>query len=359
MRIDVNQLRFSKESDIATKLKNPLFKLVSNIAIAAEGKPNEHAALRIAKVALHCFIAALCIIPVGFASLLGKAISHFSKTKIDYEGLSKAPPPVELPQELESDSSIDIMSLSNRLNALKAPIAKQECLQRLCTWTIEENDNIYPNEPEKRQLFCKQLSLYLKGIVKKLDSGEVSKDKEKDLLTELADAATRCYPTWLEEAAKLYSEIHGQAGTAEVKLLKYVQEYKESVILQFVQKDANFQWHSLNYVRNILGKELGLNTTLNQLDPYVANDSKFGKNLTKWLFLQKYENVNTLITSVQDNINKQNYDQSLYDLLIKACEQKGVENPQDYVATNFYDEDYKIKAEGVNLMLRFIGVLRS
>lgn len=366
LRIEKNNLSYSRESDVGSALKTPLFKLMSNIAIAVSGKPRESQLARIAKVALHCFIAVLCIIPASFSWLLGKSISAFSKTKIDPEGLFLAPPPIQIPQEMDSDQTINIMVLSEKFNALNTlndrsdeQIKKENSLFILCGWTFTENEHIYPDEPEKRKLFCKELSLYLKGIIKKIESGEVSKDKEREILMELAKASTQCYPTWLEVAARLYSQIHGQEETVEVKLLRVIQEYKESIILQFCQKDANMEWHSLNFVRNILGEELGLNTILNSLDPYsLDRDRGFGKKFTRWLFLQRYENVNPLISSVQTNINMQTYDQSYYDFLINVMKQKGIKNPQEYVATHFYNEDYKLTAAGVNLMLRSIGVLK-
>jgi hypothetical protein len=366
MRLDLNNLQYSKESSVGTALRQPLFKLISNIAIADKASPGQSRASRIAKVALDCFVAFLCIIPVGFAWLLGKSICYFSKTKIDPEGLFLAPPPIQIPQELESDRSIDIRVLSKKFNQLQIPndrsfgqTSKQDCLRLLCNSIASESANIYPDEPEKRKLFCKQLSIYLKGIIKKLESGEVSQEKERDLLMELAESSTRCSPTWLEDAGRLLAELSGQGETVEVKLLRFIQEYKEAIILQFCQKEVDAQWHSLNFVRNILGHELGLNTVLNALDPYAADsDPAFSKKLSRWLFLQRYENVNPLISSIQTNINKQNYDQTYYDFLVNVIKQQNIANPQDYVATHFYNEDYKLTAAGVNLMLRSVGVLK-
>lgn len=366
MNVNLSNYSYSYANAISSSLKQPLFKLVSNIAIASSGKPWESEAWRIAKVAFHCLVAVIFVIPAGLAWLAGKSISYFSKTQIDHEGLFLAPPQIQVPQELKSDQLIDVRILSNKFNELNlsderssSQTSKQECLQRLCEWTATENINLHPDNSETRKLFCKQLSIFLKGIIKKIESGEVSKDKEKDILMELAEASTRCYPTWLEVSGKLFAEVNGQAETVEIKLLRFIQEYKESVILEFCQKEVDAQWHALNYVRNILGQELGLNTALNAYDLYAAqNDATFGKGLTKWLFLQRYENVNRLISSVQIMINSQNHDSSYYDFLVNAVRQQGIQNPEDYVANHFYNEDYKLNEAGTNLMLRSIGIVR-
>lgn len=366
MNVNLNNYSYSYSNAIGSSLKQPLFKLISNIAITSSSKPWESQARRIAKVAFHCLVAVIFVIPAGLAWLAGKSISYFSKTQIDHEGLFLVPPQIQVPQEIESDLLIDIRTLSNKFNQLNlsdirssSQTSKQQCFQRLCEWTATENANLYPDDAEKRKLFCKQLSIFLRGIIKKIESGEVSKDKEKDILMELAEASTRCYPTWLEVSSKLFAEVNGQAETVEKKLLRFIQEYKESVILDFCQKELDAQWHALNYVRNILGQELGLNTALNAHDPYAAqNDEIFGKGLTKWLFLQRYENVNRLISSVQIMINSQNYDASYHDFLINTVRQQGIQNAEDYVADHFYGEDYKLNEAGANLMLRSIGIVK-
>jgi hypothetical protein len=366
VNVNLNNYSYSYANTIGSSLKQPLFKLVCNIAIASSGKPWESQAWRITKVAFHCLVAAIFVIPAGLAWLVGKSITYFSKTQIDYEGLFLAPPQIQIPEELESDQLIDIRLLSDKFNQLNLPnersssqTSKQDSLRRLCDLTATENANLYPDDPGTRELFCKQLTIFLRGIIKKIESGEVSKDKQRDILMELAEASTRCYPTWFEVSARLFAEVNGQAETVEVKLLGFLQEYKESVILEFCQKEVGTQWHALNYVRNILGKELGLNTTLNAHDFYAAqNDATFGKGLTKWLFLQRYENVNRLISSVQIMINSQNYDPSYHDFLVNTVKEQGIQDPEEYVASHFYSKDFKLNEAGANLMLRCIGIVK-
>lgn len=357
--MNLNDYNYSYANAIGNTLQQPLVKLVCNIAIATVD-------LRIAKLAFHCLIAAAFVIPAGLSWLLGKSISYFSKTQIDHEGLYLVPSPIQIPEEVESDRSINIMVLSEKYNELniadnrlKGQTSKKDSFHRMCHMIANEDQGIYRDNPTKRKLFCKQLSSSLKGIIKKINAGEVTKDKERSILMELAEVSTRCYPTWLEAGARLHAEVHGQAETVEIKLLRLIQNYKEFIILEFCQKDANAQWHALNYVRNIVGHELGLNTTLSAHDPYAPNsDLTFGVGLTKWLFLQKYENVNRLISGVQTMINSQEYDASYYKFLQKMIRDKNIDNPALYVTNHFYSEDYKLNEAGANLMLRSIGILK-
>jgi|GEM_PF-5409271 len=366
MAINLNDYEYSYANAIGSSLKQPLFKLVSKIAIAANGKPGEPQACRIAKVAFHCLKAAVFLIPAGLAWFVGKTVSHFSKTQIDHEGLHVAPESIQIPEDLASDQTIKISVLSDKFNALSLPeesspdlTSKQESLQRLCDWIVLEHRDLYPDDPSTRKLFCKQVSIFLKGIIHKIDSGKISEDKKREILKELAEASRRCYPTWLEVSAKLFGEVRGQVENVPQKLLRFIQDYKESITLEFCQNDADLHWHGLNYLRNILGSELGLNTTLNALDFYAGNNDKiFSKNFSKWIFLQRYEDVNRLIASIQITINSREYDPSYHDFLVETVGQQKIENPTDYVADHFYTEDFKLNDAGVNLMLRSIGILK-
>lgn len=362
MTSSINSYKYSYANQIGSVLSQPLFKLVSNVMIAANAKPWETQAWRIAKLSFHCFIAAVFAIPAGLTWGLGKSITYLSKAQIDPEGLHLKPPKITLPNELDSDKLISIKFLCARLKQLNNVAnheSKQENLERLCNWIINENAEIYPGEPATRALFCKEVSLYLKGIVKKIQVGEVSAEKERAILLELAEAATRCYPTWLEVSAKFFAEVNGQVETVQIKLLRMVQDYKENIILGFCQKEANAQWHALNFIRNILGVELGLNTDTNAFDPYAGREfSTLGKAFTKWLFVQMYGNVNRLISSVQTMINRKEYDSAYHDFLVAEVVQQGIASADDYVAEHFFNDQQQITEMGVNFLLRSIGVVK-
>jgi hypothetical protein len=369
MNVNLNNYGYSRAIAVETILKKPLFRLVSNAAFSLSAPTNNLLQLikKIVKVAFHCLLAIALFIPAGMVWLLGKAISKSSKSHINYNNLHLAPPKIQVPENLASDSTINLSILSKKYDALNIPetllpdqISKKVLLGRLCIWVAKEDRSIYPDDSAIRTRFCKETSTYLKGIIRKIQSGEISPDGERDILLELAEASTRCYPTWLEVASKIYDEFNDQPETAEVKLLRLIQDYKESITLEFCQQEAGTQWHALNVVRNILGNELGFNTALNALDPYAVQDSVMGKSLVKWLFMQRYENVNRLVTSIQSNINMKPYDSSYYELLVSILKNQGVPDTDanTYVQEHFYNEDDQLNRIGVNVMLKSMGILR-
>lgn len=360
MNININNCGYSYANAVGSTLKAPTFKLISNAAIALSGNPYDNIIIRVIKVAFHLIVAIIFIIPAGILWFAGKTITCFSKTQIDHEGLSLIPPKIIVPKESNINKSIDIKILLVKFKAAHPKQSnKYNSLSALCEKVVNRNASIYPNEKNKRDMFYQQLSMFLRGILQKIDSSDISKDRANDILMELAEASTVCYPTWLEVTGKIYAEVNGQVETAKVKILRLVQEYKESIILEFCQNEADYQWHALNFVRNILGVELGLNTSFNGFDEYVNNnDIAFGANLVKWLFMQRYENVNRLVDCVQTMINSKSYDASYYDFMVDVVRQQGIQNPKDYVAGHFYSVEGKLNAVGSNFMLKACGVLK-
>lgn len=73
--LNLNNYSYSYANAVGSSLRQPLFKLVSNIAIASNGEPWETQAWRITKVAFHCLVAAIFIVPAGLTWLVGKSIS--------------------------------------------------------------------------------------------------------------------------------------------------------------------------------------------------------------------------------------------------------------------------------------------
>lgn len=359
----------SYASSIGNACRQPLFYLIiqASTELSRPLLPKEILIVKIGKIAIKLFALILFVIPAGVLSLTGKCITLFAKTQIDHKNLHLTPPSIPIPQEEEIDKTIDINQLAEEYKKMMIDEENdhkvkslfnlcKEIIKNLSNDSIAAGSTIYPDDPSKRKYFCTQMTLYLKGILKK--DNELSPDQKKILLSKLADASTVCYPTWFETTKKIYDELFWKNGSVEVKLLNMVQEYKENMILE-VSQNVDYEWHALNFVRNVAGKELGLNTSTNEMDPYATDDDfVFGKKLCKWIFLEKYENVNKLITAIYNRIDIEPYDQSYHDFLLKIIESQGIKDPTDYIAEHFFSEDYKLNQAGVNCMLRGIGILK-
>lgn len=72
-----------------------------------------------------------------------------------------------------------------------------------------------------------------------------------------------CSPTWIEVTEQIYKELKG-SGTAEQRLLQYLQQIKEDIVhetseeLQRNSRRINIDWHGLNIGRTLIGKEIAL-----------------------------------------------------------------------------------------------------
>lgn len=375
MKLNYTNYGYSSATAVGISLQKPLFHLASNVVIAVYGdpyNPNESQLIRITKIAFHSIIAAIFILPAGVSYLAGRVVHLFSETTINFNNLNLVPSPIKLAKKINKSNIeelhhkfVEIMNTEDNADQLK----KVDSLGELCSMILgkgeqidgeklDDEEKIYPDDPVKRKLFCTQMHILLQGILKALNSGKISEDKQKDVLMELAEASMRCYPTWLEASTKLLAELT-EGGTCRTKLLQHVQNYKESTILNFCQNKISGQWHELNDVRNVLGSELGLFS--NDFDPYALNNSSysaFEKKVIKWLFIHLYKDANQVVVGIQNAINMKPYDQDYYGFLLAITKKMDIKNPEDYVQEHFYTTDYQLKAEGVNLMLKNIGILK-
>lgn len=368
MAINLDNYTYSYATNIGCLLKQPLYTLVSNREAAnvdTSHREISEVIVHIAKIVFYEISCFILYVPAAICWFIGKKICLLSNTKISRAGLPLSPPPLEVLAPT-TGRHVDISYLSTRYNQLCPPPAvvdplgttsKQECLRRMCEKIINSDPNIYFDNSGKRELFLAELSQYLKGITLKIEQKEITPEKEKELLEELAEASTHCYPTWLEVSKKLYAEAAGKSETASIKLLRHVQEYKEDIILHFFQNRANTQWHAINVIRKILGEELGLDLTHKGLDPYAHIYSRIDTDVAKWLFKAQYKDTNRLIESIKTKIAFLPYDPCYLDFLVSIVKEFGVSDPEDYAETHFFGDDYQLNELGVNLMLKSIGVL--
>lgn len=348
----VSKCTYNHLEAVGSFLRKPQFNLGVNI-LKLTTTPQS---LKIRDIGL-IVLTPIVIIPTSILWAAGKTITCLSRTSLNEKNLHLAPAPFAIP-DTDELKDVDIMKLYTRFKELFPFDKNKGALLDLCE-KIKDND-LYRTNP---QPFYPTLNAYLRGIQKQIELGEVSLDKQRDILMELAEASSRCEPTWLEVAGKLYREIKGKQDSLDGKILDLVQTYKEDLIIDFCQNTLkNEHWHGLNVIRNILGDELGLNKELNVSDPYADVEmSGLKKAIAKGIFLHKYRNVNNLISRVQSDFNKEPYNQLYFDRLVEIAKELGIKDPSEFVQEQCFDEEneYKITRLGMTILLRGLGIIKK
>ncbi len=366
----VDYLRQSLQArELAFNLREPLYDVVFNVVKSAHGGGLETVASRMIKVTFYFFVGLALLIPAGICYLAGKSISYFCKVGINRATLGLAPRAIELPQEIGGSGGVDLGEISRRFDLQipnYRPVAgvnyrdRQDSLRRMCNSIMNQDPTAHsaPTE-EARAIFYGQLTVYLRAILARIGSGQLDNDRIRGVLMELASASGRCSITWLQVAERLYQELYNQEQGIDQDVLRCVQTYKGDLALEFCQRDIDASWHLFNLFRNALGGDLGLSTEVSRQDIFLtSNLSWVGKMLFKFVFLEKYENIDRLVGSVHTQMARRECTTADYNFLVGAATRKGIPDPRAYVQEECYTEDLALTQAGVVLMLRDIRVLK-
>lgn len=361
---------------VGLALRAPLHNLVSKVA-STRLKQNIGQIEKTCRVAAYTFLTIVFFIPAGAAYLAGKAICQLSSSQVNPKTLHLAPNSderlkfndVNITEFYQLIEKYDIIS---KLNLIEEENFKVK-LQLLFSPYFDPKSSyasdlivIINGTPNVRDNLYQSLCYYLKGITKKLNDGTVSEDKQVAYLTSLAQALIVYPPTWIEVANDIYNRLY---SVDEDQILLLVQKYKEEIFKQFIQQETqSYHWHLLNYMRRVLGFELGLSTDSITVDPYAPRQSVLGKSLIKWIFMNRYENMNNLIKAIQTSIAVDKLEKSVSDLLIKIVDKQGfpvtddIRTAQDYVREKLFDTDedmtnFSINEKGVRILLKHLKII--
>ncbi len=223
---------------------------------------------------------------------------------------------------------------------------------------------------------AKELQAYLSFLLNEMDKSKYSDEQRRNILLRLYEASNVCSPTWLEVAKNECINLQG-GNTGKQVMLRFVQAAKESLILEVAGKQyPNAQWHALNLVRKLAGKELGLDTSTVDFDSAAYDDGTFTKEMILKIFHDHctaealINRVHGLMIAAHLDPKDNGLDSRLSDLLSsrarKDAAAKGEDPDSDafdealYVVENFYtkkNKKYIIKKEAVELLLIEIGQL--
>lgn len=366
--MNIDYYGYSYADHIGRTLSEPIDTVFTHIKNSWE----THGLISKIRLVWHSVIAAIIFVPCGAAWLVGRAFSYCAASKIDLQGLESMPAVINMNPDLGS-RYIDISYLRECLRYTANP----EGLKYKINKIINRN---YYDDNGKNNLAKAQFDVFIKAIVKKMTEvgpTALTNDQKGAIVERLANAADLCLATWVEVSGKIYFEIYGNADSAESKILRLVQDYKEAIILQILQVDLNRnQWHTLNKARQIFGAEFGLDQTLEKFDTY-AHDPNYKAALLspsdvdyiRNEFYRQYSDVNRLVEAVQTKINMglplEIY-KSYSGLLKEIAKEHGITTERgyrgnridDFITQKCFTPDSQIKLEAVNLMLRHIGLIK-
>lgn len=244
-----------------------------------------------------------------------------AEPSILHNTLNQAPLVISVPKKVSKKISLEeLLSIWDKVG--KNNSNYEEVKNHLNEWITESVPN-----PEKYNYISEKiapeaaadLQRYLRLIIKELQSSKHNNDTAERVILSLFDASKVCSPTWLEVAIKEYRTLKGGGGQRQ-RILRYVQEIKEEIILDWARKNIpDGHWHILNYARWLMGKELGLDTSHISYDAAAQQkeDGIFTKEMCRGLFFEHYT-TEYLIEALIEKINYDNngnYDQELGKIL--------------------------------------------
>lgn len=355
--MNINNFGYSVAADLGQTLSAPLDRSISNITSSIRDifSPSPRAILGIIQLIWYGTIGAIICIPATPFWMVGRTISFFSASKVNYRGLHYRPIDVDLNPALGDIKKINLQYLHT-------------CMKNTNQYEVNRIINTVNYGASDEQ--NKQYATFIRAIVKKMGDSNFTADQKKTIVQRLIDTQNACFPTWVETAGKIYFEIYG-GDDVETKILRMVQDYKEALMLHILQVDLDYsQWHTLNYARAALGDDLGLDKSLIQFDNYTNGCGFLSPGTLSYvrdLFLERYGNANRMVEAVHTNLSllppREVYN-AYSEILKQVAKDNGLRNEQgrnnidDFVTTQCFSEDYKIKPEAVNMILKKLELIK-
>lgn len=227
-----------------------------------------------------------------------------------------------------------------------------------------ENYNFLRQRASYDQLYYATMKKTLQRIILELRNPQVSVEKKKRALIALADGMSGCQPRKLEECQRQCRLLMSTAPEMHNLLLGYIQDLKEEIFLREFQGS---QFHVLNYVRQEMGAEYGLNRSeINLRDPNIGVGGRPTMEAMRNVFESQYT-TERLVQGVRTRIhldeNNSVWNAYIHTKLRAEAAARG-ENPDDPAVadrivnegTSFFDERL-INERGVIFLLKSLGVV--
>ena len=183
MSIKLSNYDYSHANNIGAQLQTPLPQLGWLMKRCFTCDYWDSGCSRIRKITTTILFVAIALIPASAAYLLGNPFFWISKTKVNFSNIKLAPHPITPLQDLQDDQSLNPQKLVNRLSKFNTKNEYNDHIKKLSKLCNAKSDTeIFRHEPEKRPLFIKELSIALKGLLKKMETGEISGEGKNHLI---------------------------------------------------------------------------------------------------------------------------------------------------------------------------------
>ncbi len=210
-----------------------------------------------------------------------------------------------------------------------------------------------PNVPGTSAQYYEDLEKVLKNLIVELQKPSLSVEEKQFIFSEIAEAATQCTPRIYEETLGQFRRALKRPETLDNLVRRWVQEYKEELLLDNFQAGAEL--HILSHARHLVGDDWGLNNnmTLAKNDPSII----FFLDLLK----EDYETVLTesctpghYILAIFEKIIVDNAYMTINEHLQREHDQ-GRLTDEDF--QEMYNDKGKLTYNGVAILLENLGFL--
>lgn len=181
-----------------------------------------------------------------------------------------------------------------------------------------------------------------------------------------------CRPTWGETIFRSINHLYNTRNSGRDQILLWLQMFKEHLLTQQQLVAHDEEWHQINGLKHIYGKQLGLTThhlnqnlaglTLRQTSTLPQNIEKYRtlKNSFEQAYATSYSQLvsylhNAFVTStpeIQAHIH--NY---LLDIVARTINLPETTAHIDVVIDCFYNENYELKPEGIVYLLYVMDII--
>ncbi|ADZ18838.1 DUF1548 domain-containing protein [Chlamydia psittaci] len=231
--------------------------------------------------------------------------------------------------------------------------------------TVELSED--PSHPD-----AQTFPIIMHHLILALEDRDISTEKKCAALNEISSYANMCRPTWGETIFRSINHLYNTRNSGRDQILLWLQMFKEHLLTQQQLIAHEEEWHQINGLKHIYGKQLGLTThhlnqnlaglTLRQTSTLPQNIEKYRalKNSFEQAYATSYSQLvsylhNAFVTStpeIQAHIH--NY---LLDIVARTINLSETTAHIDVVIDCFYDENYELKPEGIIYLLYVMDII--